>query len=478
MSDRTELFMRNTDAFAWYLEKDPGLRSTIVAIAWLDRAPDFDVVATRLERATQLVPRFRQRPVQPLGRLAPPRWVDTDFDLSLHLRRMDSPEPHTLATVVDYARIEAMSGFDRSRPLWQFTLVEQLIGGRAALVMKVHHSLTDGIGGMQLAFLLFEITSEPAPGESPVPRAHVDLPGAGALVRESLAHEGQRAFTTVRRGLSAALPAALRVARNPWRSTSAIMATAASIGRFVQPVSDTLSPLMTSRSLDRRLYAIAVDLRDLKHAAASAGGSLNDAFLASITGGLRRYHEEHGAAVRELRVTLPISVRKEDDPAAGNRITLTRFKVPVGIAEPAERIALIGRQCRAARDERALPLTNAIAGTLNLLPSAVTGSMLKHIDFVASNVPGVSLPIYLGGALVSGYYAFGPTTGSAVNVTLLSYNGTCCVGFTIDPAAVSDCDSLMECFRQGFEEVLELAGPHHPVTLPLRDVPNLTNSTK
>ena len=169
-----------------------------------------------------------------------------------------------------------------------------------------------------------------------------------------------------------------------------------------------------------------------------------------------------------LRITLPISIRKEGDPDAGNRITLERFKVPVGEADPATRIRLTGQRCRAARDDRALPLTNGIAGTLNMLPSAVVGAMLKHIDFLASNVPGIRMPIYLGGALVTGYYAFGPTTGSAVNVTLLTYDETCCVGFTIDTSSVPDYDVLMECFREGFEEVLALAGDHVPVEMPLR----------
>jgi len=467
MSEPTELFMRDSDAFSWYLESDPGLRATIVGVAWLDERPDFDVLAARLERATRLVPRFRQRPIQPPGRLAPPRWVDTNFDLSLHLRRIDSPRPHTPATVIDFARLEAMSGFDRSRPLWQHTLIEHLVDDRAALVMKIHHSLTDGIGGAELALLLFETTSQSDPGNQvPVPEKHAQVPGAFELVWESLAYDSYRVIEAIRHGLSDTLPTAARIARDPLRSTSDALATALSIGRFVRPVSDTLSPVMTGRSLDRHLDMIAVDLDDLKHAAGSAGGTLNDAFVASVTGGLRRYHERHGASVRELRITMPISIRKQDDPAATNRITLARFNVPVGITDPTERVRFIGQRCRAARGERALSLSNAIAGTLNLLPSVVVGSMLKHIDFVASNVPGIPIPLFLGGAPVSGYYAFGPTTGSSVNVTLFSYCGTCCIGFTIDTAAVSDYDVLMECFREGFEEVLELGGNHHTVQGP------------
>ena len=463
MSERYELFMRNTDAFSWYLEADPGLRATILAIVWLDERPDFDVLAARLERATRLAPRFRQLPVEPPGRLAPPRWIDTDFDLSLHLHRIESPLPHTPVTVTDFARIQAMSGFDRSRPLWEFTLIDHLIGDRAALVMKVHHSLTDGIGGMQLAFLLFDTTTGTVPlDDVPVPESGI-VPGTAELVREALAYDWHRVFEAVRHGLSGALPTTMHIARNPLRSMSDALATVRSVARFVEPVPNTLSPIMTRRGLDRHLDMIVVDLHDLKRAASSVGGTLNDAFVSSVSGGLRRYHELHGVSVAELRITLPISIRKADDPVGGNRITLERFKVPVGVGDAAERVRITGEQCRVARDDRAQSLSDVIAGTLNLLPSGVVGSMLKHIDFLASNVPGVNALIFLAGAQVTGYYVFGPTTGSAVNVTLLSYNGTCCVGFTIDGAAVADHDVLMRCFREGFEEVLELAGDHRPV---------------
>ena len=468
MTDRTQRFMRDTDAFSWYLEADPNLRVTIVAIAWLDKRPDFEVLAARLEMATRLVPRFRQRAIQPLGRLVAPSWVDTDFDLSLHLRRIDAPWPRTRGAVIDFARIEAMSSFDLSRPLWQFTLVENLVDNQAALVMKIHHSLTDGIGGVQLAMLLFETTSTTNPGEEvPVPEWDGKVPSTVTLVRESLGYNAHRAIEILRRGLSGALPTTIRVARHPLGSTSDTLATARSVVRFVEPVPTTLSKVMTGRSLDRHLSMLDVDFQGLKHAARSVGGSLNDGFVASLTGGLRRYHERHGASVGDLRLTMPVSIRKTDDPAASNRITLARFKVPVGVADPAERVRLTGRCCRFARDERALPLSNTIAGTLNLLPSGVVGSMLKHIDLLASNVPGINTPLYLAGAPVSGYYAFGPTTGSAVNATLFTYCSRCCVGFTIDSAAVPDPDELMECFREGFEEVLDLVGDHHPVVLPL-----------
>ncbi|MGD0880351.1 MAG: wax ester/triacylglycerol synthase domain-containing protein [Acidimicrobiales bacterium] len=469
MAPYDDEYMRDADALAWNMEQDPGLRSTIVAVAWLDARPDFAVLSARLERATRLAPRFRQRPVCPPARLSTPQWVHCEFDLSLHLRRIEAPAPYTAATVIEFARCEAMTGFDVSRPLWGFTLVEGLEGDRAALVMKVHHSLTDGVGGMQLAMLVFETTAAPGRVEEvPVPEA-TPVPKGFGLARGAFGHSVARTVGSVRAAASLVVPSARMVSRHPVRATFDVVSTASSLARFVRPMSDTLSPIMTRRSLDRHLDMLEVDLADLQRAGAVVGSTLNDAFVAAVTGGLRRYHELHGTPVRELRVTMPISLRKADEPAGGNRITLERFAVPVGERDPGIRVRMTGWKCRAARYEEALPLSDAVAGFLNLLPAGVIGSMLKHVDFVASDVPGVSVPIFLAGAPVTGYFAFGPTTGAALNVTLVSYQGVCCVSCTIDTAAVPDPEKLMGCLHDGFDEVLGLGGSHRPVTLPLAD---------
>jgi diacylglycerol O-acyltransferase / wax synthase len=462
-------FMQEPDALAWSLEQDPGLRSTTVAVAWLDVRPDVDVLTARLERATRLVPRFRQRPVSTPAGLATPQWVDCDFDLSLHLRRIGAPAPYTPDTVLEFARSEAMTGFDPTRPFWQLTLIEGLEGDRAALVMKVHRSLTDGVGGMQLAALVFELSPETAPIEDvPVPST-APVPSGMDLAREAISHDLGRAVRMARYGLVQVGPVAGAIARHPLRTVLDVVATASSLGRFVTPVSDTLSPIMTGRSLGRRLSLFEVDLADLIGAGAVVGGTLNDAFVASVTGGLRRYHELHDAPVENLRVTMPISIRREEETEGGDRITLERFVVPVAGTDPGTRVKTTGWQCRAARYEEALPLSDAVAALLNLLPSGFVGSMFKHVDFVASIVTGVPEAIYLAGATVTGYYTFGPTTGTAVNVTLVSYRGTCCVGCTIDTAAVPDPDKLVASLKDGFDEVLGLGGAHHPVTSILVD---------
>ena len=226
---------------------------------------------------------------------------------------------------------------------------------------------------------------------------------------------------------------------------------------------------MKERSTARVLDIVDVELDALKRAAVNGGGSINDAFMAAVTGGLRRYHEAQGAPVDELRVTFPISIRKPDDPPGGNRITLIRFAVPVSETDPALRIREIENRCRKARDERSLQFTGAIAAGLNVLPRTVIGNMLKHVDFLASDIPGFTFPVYLGGARMESYVVFAPTVGTAVNFALLSYEGKCSVGVSMDPAAVTDPALLVSCVRDGFEEVLAIGGPHEPASLPLGD---------
>jgi diacylglycerol O-acyltransferase / wax synthase len=470
-------FMRDSDAFAWYMEDDPTLRSTVVAVVWLERAPDWDVLVAKLERATRIIPSFRQRVVEPPLWLATPRWTaDETFDLARHLHRVDASEARTRRgsnptdIVMTIAREAATEDFDRSRPLWDFTLIEHLGGERAALVMKLHHSLTDGVGGMQLALLLFDLEAHPV-SPPPVPPVAPSSQHAesGDLILLSLVRSGERIVDLVTRAGRSAIPRTLRVARHPVSSLNEVVETVRSVGRTVAPVSETMSPIMKGRGVSRHVDVLELQLSDLKRAAAIAGGSVNDGFLAGVTGGLRRYHARHAVPVDQLRVTLPISIRTPEDPIGGNRITLIRFAVPVADPDPASRIHEIGRLCRTARHERSLQLTDAIAATLNLLPRAVVGGMLKHVDFVASDVAGFTFPVYLAGARIERNVAFGPTTGTAANFTLLSHDGTCCVGINIDTAAVPDPDVLVECMREGFEEILVMAGRHDRVRLPLDD---------
>lgn len=451
----SQVHMRNSDAFSWYMERDPLLRSTIVTVMGFDRAPDADRLMARVARLTRELPSFRQRVVEPPMRLATPRWtLDADFDLAWHVRRESLP---SWEEVMELARRDAMTAFDPAHPLWKATLVEGLPDGQAAVVMKLHHALTDGVGGMELALLLFDDRRKVAidgPVREPVDGEHLSGPD---IVRDALADDARRAVHTAARLVRGALPATARAVRSPRQAAQDLVGLVTSVARTVRPVARPGSPVMTERHLGRQLATLEVQTDDLRRAGAAAGGTLNDAFMAGVTAGLRLYHHRHGVCVDRLHVTLPINIRTAEDPMGGNRITLQRFDLPAGERDPIASMQAIHDACRAARDEPAVPHTDAIAGSLNLLPRGYVGSMLKHVDFLASNVPGFTKPVYLAGAELLSYYAFGPTIGSAVNVTLLSYRTTCFLGITIDTAAAPDTDVLVDCLREGFGEVLDMA---------------------
>ena len=319
--------------------------------------------------------------------------------------------------------------------------------------MKMHHALTDGVGGMEMAKYLFDLEADPG-ALGPMPEA--PLPehfSALALALDGLRHNAARIAGIARDGMGSLPGGMASTVRDPIGALRTGAGLVASVARTVRPVGTTLSAVMQDRRLAWHYDTFTMPLDDLRGPARALGLTLNDAYLGAVTGGLQRYHERHGSAVDELRLTMPISIRTPDDPIGGNRVTLMRFKVPVGQHDPVKRMRHIHQACLTARQEPAIPYTNAIAGALNVLPQGVVGEMLKHIDFLASNVPGLDMPIYLAGAPVAEWYAFGPTIGASLNVTLISYAGTCYIGVNVDTGAIPDSAVLMESMRAGFAEL-------------------------
>jgi diacylglycerol O-acyltransferase len=457
-AERFEAHMSDSDALMWNIEKDPLLRSTIVTVLFFDRTPHWDTLVRRIERGSWLIPRMRQRVATPLLRIGPPHWsADPHFDLMYHLRRVRVCEP-TDESVLDFARTAAMAGFDRSRPLWEYTLVEGLADGRAAMVLKVHHSMTDGVGGMKLLLMLFDFERRPA---DPRPLDGVEaIPvfSAGDLVLKSLSHRRRRLLGMTRRAMVDVWKATAALATHPRETVHHAAEVGGSVARFLAPATTPHSPLLRARTLARDLGTLDVTLDDLRRAGKAVGGSLNDAFVAGVVGGLMRYHEFHGQDVDDLRMVMPINVRETGSTMGGNHFTPARFLVPTTLKDPAARIVEMGRIARVARDEPAVALTDALAGVLNQLPTTVTtavfGSLLKGADFVTSNVPGAPFPIFAAGAELERMYAFGPLSGAALNVTLLSNCGTCCIGVNIDAVAIPDREVLIRCLEEAFADVV------------------------
>ena len=430
-----------------------------MVIDWLDRAPDWDVLVDRIDRISRLMPSLRQHVVESPFRFTVPRWTyDPDFDLSWHLSRVTAPPPGTRDAVLEFARRAAMAAFDRARPLWEVTLVEGIEGGEAALVIKLHHSLSDGVGANRMLAIVADWQREPADlGEMP-PVPPYETPDLLAVIAGTVGSMAGRALSLAWRRAGAAVPAWIRYARDPIGYVRGAVDMACSVYRTAAPNRSTLSPLMRERATTRRLATIEVPLDALKKSAKTVDGTVNDAYLAAVAGGLRRYHEWHGTAADSLRALMPISLRAGQDETWGNRITLQRLIVPVAEPDPAARMRVLHRVAKAAREEPSLSVTDTIAGALNMLPVGYVGGILKHVDFVASNVPSAPVPVYFAGSKVTGMFAFGPTIGASVNITLMSYDGACDIGINIDTAAVPDPDVLLACLRDSFAEITALGG--------------------
>ncbi|MCY7300936.1 MAG: WS/DGAT domain-containing protein [Ilumatobacteraceae bacterium] len=453
--------LNESDSVLWSIERDPVLRTTIVAVSMLDRSPNWKRLRRRMDEACVQVPRLRQKVVSAPMRVGPPRWEDDEFfDVDYHLRRVVCPAPGDLRAVLDMAGLFAMAAFDKDRPLWEFTLVEGLADGGAALIQKVHHAFTDGVGGVKMAELLLDHKRAPGPPRNVVTGERPKKVGSLEAIVQPLVANARTATALSWRGAQAFPSFATAAVLRPDRAVGTTVRSARSIVKLLAPAMTPLSPVMVGRGLSRRFDAFDVPLADLLAAAHTADSTLNDAFLASITDGLRRYHERRGAPVTALRVTMPINLRKPGDTLGNNRFVPARLTIPIDAVDAAQRMQRMGALSRRWRSEPSLPLSNTIAGVLNRLPIAMTtavfGGMLKAIDFVATNVPGLTHRVYLAGAEVTREYAFAPPSGAALAVALLSHGDQCCIGINIDTTAVPDADVLVACVREGFDDVLNV----------------------
>lgn len=459
--------MNGIEALMWRAEADPRLRSTICALDELDVTPDWDRFLAAHEWATRLVPRFRQRVVEPTLGIGVPAWVvDPDFDLHYHVRRARLPDGATFTDLLATAEQIAMTPFDRARSLWEAVLFEGLPDGRAGYLLKMHHSTTDGLGSVQLLSQLHSRTRDPDPDKpQPLPSEPEYTSGADIMTGQLIRNAERLPGDTINVAASV-----LRELVNPLRAGRDVVRYVSSLRRILGDQGVEGSPLLAARSLSWHWMAFDVAFADLRAAAKAADGSLNDAFLAALLGGFRRYHLEMDHPIEQMPIAIPVSVRREGDPAGGNRIAGVRLAGPVGIADPARRIQAISALVGSARAEPALDALGLLAPGLARLPgvliSQFTGTLTKSNDLQASNVPGLRDDAYLAGAKIVRSYGFGPLPGCATMITLVSHGETCCIAVNLDPAAVTEPERFARCLTEGFAEVLALsknAGTHPPV---------------
>ena len=455
--------MNALETMMWRAEVDPRLRSIVVIVDVLDAEPDWDRLVAAHEWATRYVPRLRHRVMEPLG-WGPPTWVpDPDFTLAFHLRRMRLAEGGGLRELLDQAALCAMTPFDRSRPPWEALLVEGLDGGRAGYLIKVHHSLSDGLGLMQILGLLHSSSREPAADKPDPPLPAATPPSRLGLTARQAARAAAAAPPAVVGGLWSGATAIGRAAVAPVATLTDGWGAVWSAARAALPPTFTGSPAFRARSLNRRLEALDVDLATLKAAGHAAGGSLNDAYLAGLIGGIRRYHLALGVPVpARIPVGMPVNTRDRSDPMGGNHWAGTRFAVPLDDIDAAARITQVRGIVRAVTSERVVDALGLVAPVLATLPAPllarVQGAATAANDLQASNVPGMTRPAYLAGARIVRSYPFAPLPGGPAMIALTSHEDTCCIAVTLDPAAITDPALFRECLVAGFEEVLALAG--------------------
>lgn len=497
------------DALMLKADADPALRTIVTGVLVLDDAPDWERLVSVFAAAAARAPRLRQKVVAPLLPVGPAEWVpDPRFELGYHLRRAAAPGDGTLPAVLDAVSATATAPFDRARPLWEATLFEGMRRG-AALVMRAHHALTDGVGAMEILAALLD--PRPGPPGDPGPAAGRAVPGpepagrtdpgpepagpavpdptpAGLLLARLAGLPPQLAALSLQlAGISQQLagdllqrdpsPAAVagRLVLLPGESLARLTAWTSSLRRLMTADGAVPSALLRARSRSRRFAALDLPLAGLREAAHAAGCTVNDAFLAGLLGGFRRYHEERGTEVADVPMALPINMRDSAGRDSAGRDGANRFSAavlpgPATIEDPVDRMRHVAGLVRQARAEPGLDAAQRLGPVLAQLPSVfATFGLAAHarrVDLQASNVMGAPSPTYLAGQRVRRLYPFGPLPGIPVMVVLLSHDGTCCVGVNLDPAAVDDPPLFLSCLCEGFDEILGDRGSAVPAGIP------------
>jgi diacylglycerol O-acyltransferase len=448
------------DAVLWGLEKDPLLRQTMTAVLILDQPPDRETLLDRLERASRTLPPFRHKLVAPPLRLSTPRWlVDPNFDLSYHVRWIRAPGNGPIDGVLEYARQSTMSGLDRDRPLWIITVVEGLQGGQAAVIIKMSHVMTDGVGSVVVLGLLGDLTRKPRDlgGMPAIPKPESESPFE--LAAEAVTYTGRRIVGLVGRSANTAARAIPTVVSRPVDTANTIRKNVRALMRVMTPPRKSLSPMMAERRGWMRFAVLEFDLERLRKAAKPRGCTVNDAFATAVAHGFALYHQRHGKPVERLQAAIAVNIRREGDLSIGNHVRGESIAIPVSTDDPAGAMATFHGLLKELKEEVQLPAATALDGVINVLGPAVGplfGTMLTHDDIAISNIPAGDQAIYLAGAKIVGLYPFGPLMGTGANCTHVGYNHMAFVGINADAAAVPDLDMLAGCIREGFDAVIAL----------------------
>jgi diacylglycerol O-acyltransferase / wax synthase len=415
-----------------------------------------------------LVPRYRQKLATPPLETGRPLWVDDpNFNLEYHVRHTALPSPGTEEQLFLLASRIDSQPLDRSKPLWESWLVEGLEDGRFALIFKNHHALVDGVSGVDLATVLFDVSPEPRPADpglepwqpkrEPSP-AELVLAGVRGLVNTTL--------DIMTRTLAAAT--------RPGTSLGLLRDAAEGIGEIVwaglNPAPET--PLNVEIGPHRRYAVVRQQLADYKEIKDSLGGTVNDVVLTVVSGALADWLHSRGVRTEglELRALVPVSVRvNAHDGTLGNQLTAMRAPLPVYIDDPVARLRFVKQAMDGLKESKqavgaaTLTAVNSLAPPTILAQASRLNFSTRLFNLIVTNIPGPQVPLYVLGRKLDDVFplAFLPND-HALAVAIMSYNGAIDYGLLGDYDALPDIDVIADGIAVALEELLQAARGKRP----------------
>ena len=449
-----------SDLSAIQAERGP-VHMHVGGVLVLDGHVDRDTVVRRLSERLHLIPRYTMRLDEaPLG-LANPVWVDDEgFDVERHVRRAALPSPGGDAELCELVGHLMSERLDRSRPLWQMTVVEGLARGRSALIVRMHHALVDGIAAVDVGTVILDPTPEgldlppPEPKAAPEPRRAARVEALARLASAQLAVPRKLARSTVSR----ALTLDPRTTARQMRSAGEVLAELAR----VRPTAPA-TRLNAEIGRERRFAVARARLDEIKAVRRAAGATVNDVLLTAVALMLSEYLGED--APDHAVALVPVSVREESERAElGNRISTVFVDLPLR-GEPLDRVREISAAMKEVKDSAQVRAGALIVGATGLAPPAVSSLAVRAMsgprlfNLVVSNVPGPQQTFYLDGVPVHEVFPVVPLNprNQALTIGIVSYDGGVRFGLLADHDALPDVAEAAEGLQRGVRELVTAA---------------------
>jgi len=425
--------------------------------------PAFEELLDSIRSRLHLVPRYRQKLAEAPARSGRQLWVDDpSFNLEYHVRQSALPRPGSEAQLLRTAARIFSQRLDRSKPLWEMWVVEGLEDERFALISKTHHALIDGVAGVDLAQVMFDLTPEPREVE------HPDDPWEPSPEPSTVELMGAGATDAVRTGLKLTT-GALGAMADPRRAVREVRSAAEGVGELawatLNPAPAT--PLNVEIGPHRRFVGVRHELADLKAIKDALGGTVNDVVLSVVSGALRGWLSSRGVRTEglELRALVPVSIRAEAERnAMGNRIAAMRAPLPVYIEDPLLRLRTVRSAMDGLKESKQAVGAEVMASMQSFAPPTIL-AQASRINFstrlfnlIVTNVPGPQFPLYVQGRQMQDVFpvAFLPRR-HALAIAIMSYHGHINFGLLGDYDALPDLEVIGEGIEASLAELLALA---------------------